>query len=151
MANQVQIPDLAELKSLAERADSESQGAPWAYEPHGDTGDYGVGVLVNERGDYVAGRQESCEMAVVVPVAPEVSSQALAAFIAAAHPAVVMALVAECQALRKDAERYRWLRDKSESGHSFYLSVPLWLSGIRFRKEDVDTGIDTAMGNGEQS
>ena len=59
-------------------------------------------------------------------------------------------LKAENRALRKDAERYCWLRDKSESGHSFYLSVPLWLSGIRFRKEDVDTGIDTAMGNGEQ-
>ena len=58
---------------------------------------------------------------------------------------------AECEALRKESDRYRWLRDKSESGHSFYLSVPLWLSGIRFRKEDVDAGIDTAMGNGEQS
>ncbi|MBX7275471.1 hypothetical protein K2E96_26845 [Pseudomonas sp. ERGC3:05] len=100
MDNQAQLPDLAQLKALAERADSECQGAPWAYEPHGDTGDYGVGVLVNERGDYVAGRQESCEMAVVVPIAPEVSSHALAAFIAAANPAAVLALVAECQALR---------------------------------------------------
>lgn len=72
-------------------------------------------------------------------------------FLSAAEPDVVLALIEEIQALRKEAERYRWLRDKSESGHSFYLSVPLWLSGIRFRKEDVDTGIDTAMGNGEQS
>ncbi len=72
-------------------------------------------------------------------------------FLSAAEPDVVLALIAEIEALRKEAERYRWLRDKSESGHSFYLSVPLWLSGIRFRKEDVDTGIDTAMGNGEQS
>lgn len=72
-------------------------------------------------------------------------------FVNAANSTAVLALIAEIQALRKDAERYRWLRDKSESGHSFYLSVPLWLSGIRFRKEDVDTGIDTAMGNGEQS
>lgn len=72
-------------------------------------------------------------------------------FAEAANSASVLALIAEIQRLRKEAERYRWLRDKSESGHSFYLSVPLWLSGIRFRKEDVDTGIDMAMSIGEQS
>ena len=54
-------------------------------------------------------------------------------------------LKAENEALRKDAERYRWLRDKSEAVHSFYLSVPIWFSKIRFRKEDVDGGIDGAM------
>ncbi|VVN80897.1 hypothetical protein [Pseudomonas fluorescens] len=151
MDNQAQIPDLAELKRLAEAASVESPGAPWAYEPHGDTGEYGVGALVNEQGNYVEGRQGSCEMSVVVPVAPEVSSEVFAAFIAAANPSALLALIAEIQALRKDSARYQWLRDKSESGHSFYLSVPLWLSGIRFRKEDVDAGIDTAMGSGEPS
>ena len=100
MMNPAQILDLSALKALAERADIESQGAPWAYEPHGDTGGYGVGVLVDEASDYVSGLQGSCEMLVVIPVAPEVSSQALAAFIAAAHPAVIIALVDECQSLR---------------------------------------------------
>ncbi|MCL8299428.1 ead/Ea22-like family protein [Pseudomonas mosselii] len=34
-----------------------------------------------------------------------------AAFIAAANPATILALIEENEALRKDAERYRWLRD----------------------------------------
>lgn len=54
-------------------------------------------------------------------------------------------LLTGVEALRKDAERYRWLRDKSESVHPFYLSVPIWVTGVRFRKEDVDSSIDTAM------
>jgi hypothetical protein len=69
----------------------------------------------------------------------------------AANPDVVLALLAEVESLRKDAARYQWLRDKSESVHSFYLSVPIWFSSVRFRKEDVDSSIDTAIGNGEQS
>lgn len=60
-------------------------------------------------------------------------------------------LTTENEALRKDADRYQWLRDKSEAINQFYLSVPLWFSGVRFRKEDVDSGIDAAMGKGEQS
>ena len=56
-----------------------------------------------------------------------------------------MALIAENEALRKDADRYHWLRDKSESVHPFYLSTPIWFTGVRFRKEDVDSSIDTAM------
>ena len=54
-------------------------------------------------------------------------------------------LLTGVEALRKDAERYQWLRDKSESVHPFYLSVPIWVTGVRFRKEDVDSSIDTAM------
>jgi hypothetical protein len=51
----------------------------------------------------------------------------------------------EIEALRKDAERYRWLRDSSEAFHSFYLSTPIWLAGAKFSKENVDTSIDAAM------
>lgn len=54
-------------------------------------------------------------------------------------------LQTECEKLRKDAERYRWLRDKSESLHSFYLSTPVWMTGVRFRPENVDSTIDAAM------
>lgn len=57
----------------------------------------------------------------------------------------VLALFNEYESLRKDAKRYHWLRDKSESVHSFYLSVPVWLSNIRFRAKDVDGGIDAAI------
>lgn len=57
----------------------------------------------------------------------------------------VKALIAENEALRKDAERYRWLRDKSESIHQFYLSTPIWFTGVKFSKENVDSTIDAAM------
>ena len=49
------------------------------------------------------------------------------------------------EALRKDAERYRWLRDSSESIHQFYLSTPIWFTGVKFSKENVDSTIDAAM------
>ena len=71
-------------------------------------------------------------------------------FIAAANPDAVLALVAENKALRKDAERYQWLRDKSENLHGFYLSTPIWMTGVKFSKENVDSTIDGAMGKGEQ-
>ena len=51
----------------------------------------------------------------------------------------------ENDALRMDAKRYRWLRDKSESVHSFYLSVPVWFSNVQFRPQDVDGAIDASM------
>jgi hypothetical protein len=49
------------------------------------------------------------------------------------------------EALRKDAERYRWLRDSSEAFHSFYLSTPIWLAGAKFSRENVDSSIDAAL------
>ena len=58
------------------------------------------------------------------------------------------ALQAECEKLRKDAERYRWLRDKSEPLHSFYLSTPVWMTGVRFHPENVNRTIDAAMQEG---
>ncbi|MBW8127507.1 MULTISPECIES: hypothetical protein [Pseudomonas] len=64
-------------------------------------------------------------------------------------PDVVLELIAENKALRKDSDRYQWLRDKSEAVHQFYLSVPLWFTGVRFRAQDVDNAID-AMSMGEQ-
>lgn len=84
-------------------------------------------------------------------------------FTEAASPEYILALIADndtlvaaAQALRDewrkdqaDAERYRWLRDKSQAVHQFYLSVPLWFTGVRFRAQDVDKAID-AMSNGEQ-
>jgi hypothetical protein len=54
-------------------------------------------------------------------------------------------LQAENVALRKDAERYQWLRDKSESVHQFYLSTPIWFTGVKFSKDNVDNTIDAAM------
>lgn len=117
MVNQAKIPDLANLKRVAEAAENT------------------FAELCKSGGDDLAEAWDKAELE----------------FMDVANSTAVLALLSEIQALRKEADRYRWLRDKSESGHSFYLSVPLWLSGIRFRKEDVDAGIDTAMGIGEPS
>lgn len=66
-------------------------------------------------------------------------------------PDVILELIAENKALRKDSDRYQWLRDKSENLHGFYLSTPIWMTGVKFSKENVDSTIDGAMGKGEQS
>lgn len=54
-------------------------------------------------------------------------------------------LKVENAALLKEAMRYRWLRDKSESIHQFYLSTPIWFTGVKFTKENVDNTIDDAI------
>ncbi|SOS34721.1 hypothetical protein CFBP6411_03364 [Pseudomonas syringae group genomosp. 3] len=140
MDNQAEIPDLADLERLAESATKgewtcakRADGRFW----HIASGNQAIGSTL------AASNKANPRYAAMF--------EANARFIAAASPIVVLALISEIQALREDADRYRWLRDKSESGHSFYLSVPLWLSGIRFRKEDVDAGIDAAKGSGEPS
>ncbi|WP_122722392.1 hypothetical protein [Pseudomonas viridiflava] len=101
--------------------------------------------------------------------------EAKAKFLCAVTPAAVLALIAENDRLRvrwenpdpiliqcmdsaiaeheqleRDAERYRWLRDRSVSIHQFYLSTPIWFTGVKFSKENVDSTIDAAMGKGEQ-
>jgi len=96
-----------ELKRLAESANRASDGSPWAYEAHGDTGDYGVGILENDQGDCVQGRQEAGQMLVLEPVAPEVNGQAFAAFIAAANPATILSLIAEVERLTAENECLR--------------------------------------------
>lgn len=72
---------------------------PWAYEAHGDTGLYGVGVLLNERDEPVSGWQESGECVVYEPIAVDVNSAADAAYIAAVSPDVVTALLDRIDAL----------------------------------------------------
>lgn len=47
--------------------------------------------------------------------------------------------------LEKDAARYRWLRDKSQSFHSFYLSVPAWMANVSINQDRVDQSIDAAI------
>lgn len=60
-------------------------------------------------------------------------------------------LKTENDTLRKNSERYVWLRDKSENLHGFYLSTPLWMTGVRFSQQNVDDTIDAAMLTGDQS
>ncbi len=56
----------------------------------------------------------------------------------------VVALEAEVKMLRKDAERYRWLRDKSVPWNNFYLSVPIEFKDETYSKAKVDASIDAA-------
>lgn len=57
------------------------------------------------------------------------------------------------EAAEKDAERYRWLRDESEYGDDFYLSVPFESPRDTFKPHEVDEAIDRAIeqSKGEQS
>lgn len=66
-------------------------------------------------------------------------------------------LKAENEALRKDAERYQWLRSR-ESAADPEISVTRWnqispdhAMGDAPRLEVLDAAIDAAMGNGEKS
>jgi intracellular sulfur oxidation DsrE/DsrF family protein len=87
----------SELKAAAMAATP----GPWAYEAYGDTGQYGVGVLLDENDEPKSGRQEQGEMLVVESVASLVNGAPNAAFIAVANPAAVLELLAERDADKK--------------------------------------------------
>lgn len=44
-----------------------------------------------------------------------------------------------------DAKRYRWLRDKSQAVHNFYISVPIWFKNVKVQADSVDAYIDEAI------
>ena len=72
-----------------------------------------------------------------------------AAYIAAVNPATVTELLAELDALRLDAKRYRWLRDTSVPPARFYLSVPDEFKHMKFAPQEVDAEIDAAIAQQE--
>lgn len=57
------------------------------------------------------------------------------------------ALVAFAESLlnNQDAQRYRWLRDKSVPPHIFYISVPCEYESVKFSPSEVDAYIDSAI------
>lgn len=57
----------------------------------------------------------------------------------------ISALEAENAELRRDAERYRWLRDVSVPPHNFYLSVPVEFADVKYGRKEVDAAIDAAL------
>jgi hypothetical protein len=67
------------------------------------------------------------------------------AMLAAAPAAPAPVPEADFGNIAKDAERYRWLRDKSEPPHNFYLSVPVEFHGVRYQPHEVDAYIDAAI------
>ena len=62
---------------------------------------------------------------------------------------VALELLAENEALRKDAGRYRWLQE----GRSGEIEVVEWIGphATGMEGEDLDALIDAAMGKGEKS
>lgn len=62
-----------------------------------------------------------------------------------AEPGMRLVSEDELRRLAEDAARYRWLRDKSDPPHKFYVSVPVEFHGERFTPSDVDAYIDAAM------
>lgn len=136
------MTDIQKLKALAEAAKEICGGAAWAYEPHGDTGEFGVGVLEDDRGNPVAGRHSSGEMLVLESVAPEVSCEAYAAYIAAANPVALLALIEENESLRTNADRYAWVRSADPADVEY---VSQQMGHIK------DEYIDEALGKGAQS
>ena len=62
---------------------------------------------------------------------------------AALYAASLKKADAENDALRADAARYQWLRDKSEPGIcAFYMPVGMAFHSVKFKRETVDEAID---------
>lgn len=57
---------------------------------------------------------------------PAEGSKANAAFIAAANPSAILSLLDELEQYRKDAERYRWLREQEAEQGLAVLHVSGW-------------------------
>lgn len=71
-----------------------------------------------------------------------------AAYIAAAQPATVIALLDEIESLRKDADRYRWLRDtyaedKDIGIKVYHDALDEWIPYADF--ESMEEELDAAM------
>lgn len=68
------------------------------------------------------------------------------------HHELIAGLIAENEALRKDAERYRWMRDCPWPGHMQAVGISsigndaYWLAG-----DEADRAVDAEMGKDGQS
>lgn len=94
------IDAMVELKRLAEGA---TQGE-WRYGP-GDGEDENPVVFVD--------LPQASAVAISILFEADWATDVDAKFVSKANPAAVLALIAENESLRKDAERYRWFRDHS--------------------------------------
>lgn len=95
------MTDLAtRIAAMKKKAEAATPG-PWAYEAHGDTGEYGVGVMFDEQDAIVCGQANPDQHSVAEVVAVEVNGGANAAYIAAASPDLVLAMAARIEELEK--------------------------------------------------
>ena len=79
----------------------------WAFEAHGDTGDYGVGILLDDNGVVVSGEQQTGKNFIAEVIAVEVKKAGYAAHIAANDPPTVIATIDELLRLREENERLK--------------------------------------------
>ena len=99
------MTDLSTEALMARRRIAERlEQAPWAFEPHGDTGDYGVGILLDDNAIAVSGEQQTGERFVAEVVAVEVKGVGYATHIAANDPTTVIATIDELLRLREQVE-----------------------------------------------
>jgi hypothetical protein len=122
--------DIDSLEALANDAGS----LPWSTE-----------------GDIIC-EEFPCESeAIARVVASHPNCDGIASFIAAANPAAICELIAEVRALRKDAERYRWLRaqhwDKSNLAVVCHPKQSVRLGFDCPSAERLDAAIDAARGS----
>lgn len=89
--------DLNLLKKLITNATP----GPWAYEAHGDTGQYGVGVICDKNDKPISGYSENYDLTIIDAIAVEVNSAENASYIAAVSPDVVLALITEIERLKR--------------------------------------------------
>lgn len=94
--------DLEYLKKLI----STATPGPWAYEAHGDTGEGGVGVILDENNNQIQGFNGDSDLLISKVIAPEVNSVENAAYIAAISPDVLLALIKEIEQLRHEKDFY---------------------------------------------
>ena len=99
---------MIDTKAKRELAANATPG-PWAYEPHGDTGDYGIGIVINAGGKHVRGRNDDHEALVSETVAVEVKGSTNAAFIASNDPD-------EVNPMRDEIDRLRGLVGRMAEG-----------------------------------
>ena len=129
------MKDYSELKKLAEAA---TQGE-WRH----DTKSGKIGAVEVDGYDIVQVQSRRRF--------DHASRNADAAFIAGANPAAVLELISEVESLKKDAARYRWLRDESidpgsvidkKIGHSYVGDYPIY----EYRAgQELDDAIDAEM------
>lgn len=91
----------------------------WAFEAHGDTGDYGVGILLDDNGVVVSGEQQTGKNFIAEVIAVEVKKAGYAAHIAANDPPTVIATIDELLRLREENER---LEKELESARNWATS-----------------------------
>lgn len=98
----------AEIEKLR-ALDAKATPGPWAFSPYGDENKCGIGVVMDENDEPIAGLDDTEDGIVVESVAPEVEGHANAAIIAAmrnALPRLLAMLTPPADAAVREAMEY---------------------------------------------